>query len=359
MVNYSPFFDPHNVDLDEASERDVTCYLNLGSNKYSGALGARISAVFVILILSTAATAFPVLGRRFKGTIMTYVYLFARYFGTGVIIATAFVHLLDPAWKRIGGNTCVGMTGNWDIYNWTPAIILASAMMVFLVDVIGNTYIERKYGVVAVHDHGASLIDDSNPNNDPSAIKPATTKTMSDEMESNSSTNEQAVEVAFAQQFTAFLILEAGIIWHSVFIGLNFGVTNEEWKVLYPVLVFHQAFEGLGIGARMSAIPFPKRLKWTRWVLCVAYGLTTPIAMAVGLGLRTQLNPKSFNYTLIKGVIDAISGGILLYNGFVELLARDFIFERSNNSQNLTRLTFNLVCVFLGAGVMSLIGWWA
>jgi hypothetical protein len=34
-----------------------------------------------------------------------YVYLFARNFGTGVIVATAFVHLMDPAYGEIGPNT--------------------------------------------------------------------------------------------------------------------------------------------------------------------------------------------------------------------------------------------------------------
>lgn len=53
---------------------------------------SRISALFVILIVSSAATFFPVIAAKntfFK--INIYVYLFARYFGAGVIIATAFV----------------------------------------------------------------------------------------------------------------------------------------------------------------------------------------------------------------------------------------------------------------------------
>lgn len=85
-------FDPNNVDLDTADPTDVTCYLSLGSNEYNGQLGARVSALFVILILSTVATFFPVLAARLpRLRIPIYVYLFARYFGAGVIIATAFI----------------------------------------------------------------------------------------------------------------------------------------------------------------------------------------------------------------------------------------------------------------------------
>jgi solute carrier family 39 (zinc transporter), member 1/2/3 len=85
-------FDPQNVDLDTADPTAITCYLTLGQNEYNWALGARISALFVILIVSTAATFFPVLAARMpKLRIPIYVYLFARYFGAGVIIATAFI----------------------------------------------------------------------------------------------------------------------------------------------------------------------------------------------------------------------------------------------------------------------------
>lgn len=85
-------FDPTSVDLTTADPTVVVCFLSLGNNKYNGGLGARISALFVILIVSTAATFFPVTATRIpRLKIPVYVYLFARYFGAGVIIATAFV----------------------------------------------------------------------------------------------------------------------------------------------------------------------------------------------------------------------------------------------------------------------------
>jgi len=54
--------------------------------------GVRISALFVIMVVSSAATFFPVLAVRVRWMrVPIYVYLFARYFGTGVIIATGFI----------------------------------------------------------------------------------------------------------------------------------------------------------------------------------------------------------------------------------------------------------------------------
>lgn len=89
-------FDPNNVNLTAVVEQglnvDVVCYLNAGGNEYNGKLGARISAIFVVLIVSSAVTFFPVLATRVKRMrVPLYVYLFARYFGAGVILATAFI----------------------------------------------------------------------------------------------------------------------------------------------------------------------------------------------------------------------------------------------------------------------------
>jgi zinc transporter 1/2/3 len=85
-------FDPSHVNLTATNQRDVICYINASKNEYDGRLGARISALFVILIVSSAVTFFPVLATKSKKMrIPRYVYLFARYFGTGVIVATAFI----------------------------------------------------------------------------------------------------------------------------------------------------------------------------------------------------------------------------------------------------------------------------
>jgi zinc transporter 1/2/3 len=167
-----------------------------------------------------------------------------------------------------------------------------------------------------------------------------------------------SVERAFSQQIAAFMVLEFGVVFHSVIIGLNLGVVTDEFAVLFPVVTIHQAFEGLGIGARLSAIPFPKRYWWMPWALCMAYGVTTPIAIAFGIGLRSAYDPESFTASVVSGVLDAMSAGILMYTGLVELLARDFLFN-PERTRETKQLVFMLSCVFLGAILMALLGKWA
>ncbi|KAK6361942.1 high-affinity Zn(2+) transporter zrt1 [Orbilia blumenaviensis] len=369
-------FDPTNVDLTTADPVQIICFLNAGENEYDGRLGARIAALFVILIVSTLCTVFPVAARRAPGLkIPSYIYLFARYFGAGVIVATAFIHLLAPAYEAIGPASCVGMTGGWAEYTWPPAIALASIMLIFLVDVIAERYAEAKFG--AAHEHGGGGLEhgktEAEVAGEATSSKvtsmagfPQEPKDLSNGHGNGKSDGEEGYtgdseslynRRDFYSQFSAFLILEFGVIFHSVIIGLALGVAGEEFNTLFPVLVFHQGFEGLGIGARMSAIPF-KSGSWLPWILCLAYGLSTPIAIAIGLGLRGSYNPGSFTANVVSGILDSLSAGILIYTGLVELLARDFLFD-PKRTRDGKKLTFMLTCTLLGAGLMALLGKWA
>ncbi|KAJ5114459.1 hypothetical protein NUU61_000218 [Penicillium alfredii] len=352
-------FDPHNVDLETADPAQIVCYLNAEGNEYDGRLGARISAIFVILVASSAATFFPVIAQRVpRLRVPLYVYLFAKYFGAGVIVATAFIHLLDPAYGEIGPNSCVGMTGHWGDYAWCPAIVLVSLMVIFLMDFGAERWVEVRYGLCR-DDPEPIMASESESghlhHHRDSDSRPRSQDKQAKEIESQSEAS--WAERSFRQQIAAFLILEFGVIFHSVIIGLNLGVAGDEFASLYPVLVFHQSFEGLGIGARMSSIPF-KKGSWLPWFLCSAYGLTTPISIAIGLGVRTTYNPGSFTANVVSGVLDSISAGILIYTGLVELLARDFLFDPHRTRDN-KRLTFMVFSLLLGAGLMALLGKWA
>ena len=397
MADSSPvddaIFDPTNVNLEDISDplhRQVICYLDAAENDYDGRLGLRVSALFVILITSTLTTLFPVVASRVRFfRIPLYVYLFARYFGAGVIIATAFIHLLDPAYRAIGPATCVGLTDGWNAYPWPPAIAMTSAMLIFLLDFGAEWYVEQKFGFEHQHVNVEETITDGHtpPARHPSDQShlshqflhsadqdeipvPATIQENPDVQKKEGIETKGDVEIvesraaiiaterAFRQQIAAFLILEFGVIFHSVIIGLNLGVAGEEFNTLYPVIVFHQAFEGLGIGARLSVIPFPTRFTWMPWTLCAAYGLTTPIAIGIGLGLSNTYNSGSFTASVVSGVLDATSAGILLYTGFVELLARDFLFN-ADRTRDRVRILFMLGSLYLGIILMALLGKWA
>ncbi|CCH47108.1 Zinc-regulated transporter [Wickerhamomyces ciferrii] len=221
-----------------------TCVLQgvyFGENEYNGQLGARISSIFVILFVSTGFTIFPLLARSFKKLkLPLYFYIFARYFGSGVILATAFIHLMDPAYLEIGGQSCVGSNGNWSAFPWCATIIMTSVFVIFLIDVISDVYVERKYGQ-STHVGNKEIMDAvvRNDEKDQLIQVNSDTERNNDDVKKSfdNSTDESSIfkERSFKSQIAAFLVLEFGIIFHSVMIGLNLGAVGEEFKTLYIV----------------------------------------------------------------------------------------------------------------------------
>ena len=159
-------------------------------------------------------------------------------------------------------------------------------------------------------------------------------------------------------QLIGVAILEFGVMFHSVLIGLTLAV-DQEFKLLFAVVTVHQLFEGLGLGARLSALVLPRGYHWVPIVGAILFGVTTPIGIAAGLGARSTYAPESSTALIVSGIFDALSAGILLYTGVAELLAHEFLFNPHLARMSNRRLTFACVSMLFGAGLMALLGRWA
>lgn len=82
---------------------------------------------------------------------------------------------------------------------------------------------------------------------------------------------------------------------------------------------FSETFEGLGIGSRLAYLDLPQRFHWVPVTGAILYGLTTPIGLAIGLGVRQSYNPGSTTASIVSGVLDSLSAGVLMYTGLVEV----------------------------------------
>jgi len=80
-----------------------------------------------------------------------------------------------------------------------------------------------------------------------------------------------------------------------------------------------ETFEGMGLGARLAFMKLPASYTWVLYAGAALYGLTTPLGIAVGLGVRTLYNPDSTTASIVSGVLDSLSAGILVYTGLVEV----------------------------------------
>lgn len=155
------------------------------------------------------------------------------------------------------------------------------------------------------------------------------------------------------------LLLECGILFHSIFIGLALAVAvGSEQVILLIAIAFHQTFEGLALGSRIAAVGWkPKAIQ--PWMMALAYGLTTPLGQAIGIGTRDLYDPDSATGLVVVGTFNAFSAGLLTYTSLVDLLSEDFLSDHSWKTLRGNKRVVAMSLVFFGAFCMSLIGAWA
>ncbi|PHH77706.1 hypothetical protein CDD82_3386 [Ophiocordyceps australis] len=335
-----------------------------------GRQGLRIASVFILLVASFGGALLPILlSRQSKMRISPKFFFVLKFVGTGVIITTAWLHLLEPALDQLG-DECVGQ--RWPSmasYPWALCIGLMTVMVMFFVELIAMSFGEDDHDEVKSSANTISAtsdISDAENINDELAFK----SEMKQERPPNSVDIETAVTGiadrdknegkpvgGLAGQLTSIFILEFGVIFHSVFIGLTLGTVGaDKLNILLIVLVFHQMFEGLGLGSRLATAPWPKGKSWLPFVLALGFGLSTPIGIAAGIGARPD---NAATQKLTNGIFDAISAGILMYTGLVELLAHEFMFNPAMRRAPLKVKLSAFACIAFGVVVMAVLAVWA
>lgn len=87
------------------------------------------------------------------------------------------------------------------------------------------------------------------------------------------------------------------------------------------------------------------------------YSLTTPVGIAIGIGISHVYDENSPTALIVEGIFNAASSGILIYMALVDLLAVDFMSPKMQNKLSL-QIIAN-ISLLLGAGCMSLLAKWA
>ncbi|BEI82846.1 hypothetical protein CcaverHIS002_0307140 [Cutaneotrichosporon cavernicola] len=343
--------------------------------------GLRIGAIFIILATSAIGTLLPILLHR-SSVVPRAVFDFAKYFGSGVIIATAFIHLLAPAFDALGSEC---LSGIWHDYDFAPAFALIAVFAMFFAEVaayrigtkkllklgmVYSTHVEDETDAHAhSHQHDPPLAVVTSGPSLPGHVHPAAdlgaaeaghghgVKREGGDSDS-SSLSPAPSEAEASAQLVAVAVLEFGVILHSIIIGLTLAV-SEQFIILFVVIVFHQMFEGLGLGSRLAGLHLAPKLGWARYAAALLYSICTPIGVAVGLGIRHGYNDNGVAKLIVSGVLDGVSAGILLYTGLVELLAHEILLNPRMMQSSNGKLAYVFFCMSLGAGLMALLGRWA
>lgn len=153
-------------------------------------------------------------------------------------------------------------------------------------------------------------------------------------------------------------VMEAGVLFHSILIGLTLVVAGDSfYKTLLVVIVFHQFFEGLALGSRIAMLPeaiFPNKL-----IMATAFALITPLGMAIGLGVLHSFNGNDRSTIIAIGTLDALSAGILMWIGLVEMWARDWILDGELKDAGPGKVAIGGISLIAGLVLMSFLGKWA
>jgi zinc transporter 1/2/3 len=99
-------------------------------------LPLHVAALFTILAVSAGACAVPVIALRIPRLhIPATIHFGFRHFGTGVLIATAFVHLLPTAFVSLI-DPCLPRFFNQDYPALAGAIALAAIFMITIAEMV-------------------------------------------------------------------------------------------------------------------------------------------------------------------------------------------------------------------------------
>lgn len=118
----------------------VTIDCSLG-NEYDGRVGLRISAIFVIFIGSMFGCVVPLLLHRFptSKSLRKRCFFAARFFGSGVIVATSLIHLFAPAVAALY-SPCLDPESAITQYAWPEGICLMAIFAMFFAELLANHY---------------------------------------------------------------------------------------------------------------------------------------------------------------------------------------------------------------------------
>ncbi|GAA5976678.1 hypothetical protein JCM10908_005592 [Rhodotorula pacifica] len=319
-------------------------------------LDLHIAALFVVLIGSLIGALLPIVcSTVVSGSVFRGVFFATKHFGTGVIICTAFIHLLYHAFVMFS-NACLGELA---FEPAAAAISLAGVYVVFSVDFFVMRWLRSRGERRLAARKAAQADGPASSTNSSSDLAKERISDQNDLGHCHGPAREIATDFSSSQAHFDVLILEAGIIFHSIMIGVSLGASGgDQWIPLFIAVVFHQLFEGLALGSRIGQLVWSVGKGWRPWAMALAFGLITPVGIGIGMGVHASYNPNSGASLLSIGILDAISAGVLIYSGIVECLYHDFMhgnLARASLGRVLTALFF----VLAGSLCMAVLGKWA
>ncbi|CAF0803063.1 unnamed protein product [Adineta ricciae] len=378
------------------------CFLSDEEINQAYNLTLHIVSVFVLLVVSFVGASLSVVSNRFKALRINPIVLnFGKFFGSGVVLATGFVHILPDAMETL---TDPCLPDSWNVYGAYAGLfamlgILGMQLIEFLAhEKYRSMTLKHSHGVESTnvkapaekteeldrasqansdrgrtnsiwhthHSHGGHAhahtpevhYHHQHQHSEIIQVKPPLTS-VEEGAESNHHHHGLALQNSGHSTKISTYLLEFGIALHSILIGLTLGTATDSFVALFIALCFHQFFEAIALGAQIANLKSAS-IKSAIFMV-IFFSLTTPIGIAIGIGIHSgTYNPKSVSYLLSTGILDSFAAGILIYVALVNLITA----EMGVNAHGFNRLSKRLkfayfVALYLGVAAMAVIGRWA
>ncbi|KNA24061.1 hypothetical protein SOVF_019170, partial [Spinacia oleracea] len=314
----------------------------------------KLGAIAAILAASALGVSLPLAGKNFPAlNPNSNLFFLVKTFAAGVILSTGFIHILPDAYEDLT-NPCLD-ENPWGKFPFMGLFAMVGALGSLMIDSFATGYYRR------VHFGGKKdtlpMIDEEMSGDHTGHIHLHTHATHGHAHGPGpGATPEGLNELDRIRYKVTSQVLEMGIVVHSVIIGISMGTSQslDTIKPLMAALCFHQFFEGVGLGGCIVQAAFKSS---STLCMSVFFSLTTPVGIAVGIGINSIYNDSSPTALIVQGLLNSVAAGILIYMALVDLLAQDFM---SPKVQNNTKLFFGAnLTLLLGAGFMAILAIWA
>ncbi|KAG6591805.1 Zinc transporter 3, partial [Cucurbita argyrosperma subsp. sororia] len=294
------------------------------------ALKYKIVAIATILLAGILKVFIPLLGRALPALSPDKdIFFVVKAFAAGVILATGFIHVLPDAYENL---TSPKLKENpWAKFPFTGLVSMVAAIATLMVDAGASSYFTR------LNLNKAQPETDGDGEMHPAGHAHGSAKVVGSSTE-------------ILRHRVISQVLELGILVHSVIIG----IVIPNIKSVGAAITVHQLFEGMGVGGCIAQRKFKTR---AAMLMAVFFCLTSPIGIAIGIGVTNSYDEDSPKALIVEGILNAASAGILMYMALVDFLAADFMSLRMQRNAKLQ--FFADVALILGAALMYLLAIWA
>ncbi|KAJ0016717.1 hypothetical protein Pint_11610 [Pistacia integerrima] len=274
------------------SNNECTTVSSSSCNDKAAALPLKIIAIVTILITSLIGVSAPLFTRSVKALHPDQnLFVVVKSFAAGIILATGFMHVLPDSFDMLS-SSCLE-DNPWHKFPFTGFVAMLSAIVTLMVDSLATSIYSQK-----CYAGGGVLIPEDERDEELAAAPPSFGHMHGHSHHLDQTKTAGSGGSQLMRYRVIAMVLELGIVVHSIVIGLSVGASNNTCSIK-------------------------------------------------GIALSNTYKENSPRALISVGLLNASSAGLVIYMALVDLLAADFMGQKLQGSIRLQLKS--IIAVLLGA----------